>query len=75
MGYTQDDAVAHAADRANRDRGACFSVYLDDNGTYYVRASEAVRPASVKLICIAQYWGDETVQVRYDGARSEWRRF
>jgi hypothetical protein len=74
--------VRYAAERAMRDKGACFSVYWDGEAIY-VRASEAIKPENSKLVCIAQYWGEQetahgkthTVQLRFDGARSEWVNF
>ena len=66
-----DDALKTAARRAAQNPGDCFSVYFDGEAVF-VRASEAVRPPNSKLICIAQLWNHYTVQLRYDGARSEW---
>lgn len=68
------DSVRHAADRAYRDKGECYSVYFDGEAVY-VRISSAARPPNAKLICIAQYWSDQTVQLRFDGAKSEWVKF
>ena len=66
--------VRRAAERAFADKGACFSVYYD-GAAIFVRASEAAPPPDSKRICIAQYWSDRTVQLRFDGARSEWVDF
>ena len=66
-----DTAAMHAAVRASQNPGACFSVYYDGEAVY-VRASEAAPPPNAKRICIAQKWDDKTVQLRFDGARSEW---
>ena len=68
-----NDAVRNAVDRARRNPGDCFSVYYDGEAVF-VRASEAVKPRDAKLICIAQRWDADTVQLRFDGARSEWVR-
>ena len=65
-----NDAVRNAARRARAD-SACYSVYWDGTAIY-VRASEAARPPAAKLVCIAQVWNADTVQLRFDGARSEW---
>lgn len=64
-------AVAKAVRRARENPGACFSVYYDVEAIY-VRASEAAPPPNSKLVCIAQRWDAKTVQLRFDGARSEW---
>lgn len=73
--YTEDDAVRSAAERAHRDQGDSFTVYKDEAGTLYVRASRAAPPQGAKVVCIAQHWDATTVQVRYAGARSEWVKF
>jgi len=74
------DAFAHpdyegsrmtAARRARETPGACFTVYWDGIAVY-VRASEAAPPRNSKAVCIAQHWDDKTVQLRFDGAWSEW---
>lgn len=67
-----EKAVAHAVKRAGTEPGRCVSVYCDGE-TIYVRASEAAPPPNAKLVCIAQKWNEKTVQLRFDGARSEWR--
>ena len=67
-----EDAVRNAVDRAGRNPGDCFSVYFDGEAVY-VRASEAAEPKKAKLVCIAQRWDAKTVQLRFAGARSEWR--
>lgn len=69
-----NDSLRSAADRAFRDKGACFTVYFDGEAIF-VRASEAARPANSVVVCIAQYWADRMVQLRFDGARSEWIAF
>lgn len=66
-----NDSVRHAADRAYRDKGESYVVYWDGEAVY-VRISTAACPPTSKIVCIAQYWADGTVQLRFDGARSEW---
>jgi len=68
-----DSGVANAVRRAIEDKGACFSVYWDGTAIF-VRTSEAAPPPSSKRVCIAQWWRDNLVQLRFDGARSEWVR-
>jgi len=74
------DAFAHpayeagratAVRRARETPGACFTVYWD-GVAIFVRASEASAPPRSKVVCIAQVWDANTVQVRFDGAHSEW---
>jgi hypothetical protein len=65
-------SINHAAERAFDSKGACFTVWWDGDSVY-VRASEAAGPKNGKLVCIAQHWADDTVQLRFTGARSEWR--
>jgi hypothetical protein len=65
-----DSGVKRAADRAAKE-GRCFSVYYDGTAIF-VRASEAAPPPNSKLICIAQKWDSKQVQLRFDGAKSEW---
>jgi len=66
-----ESGVANAVRRARENPGDCFSVYWD-GAAIFVRASEAAAPPASKLVCIAQRWDDKTVQLRFDGARSEW---
>ena len=65
-----DAAVRRAAARAFNEK-ACFSVYYDGQAIF-VRDSAEPPPDNAKLICIAQRWDDKQVQLRFDGARSEW---
>ena len=65
-----DDAVRHAADRAYREKGECFTVYYDGDAVH-VRNSAAAPPPNSKVVCIAQRWDDLTVHLRFDGAKSE----
>jgi hypothetical protein len=79
-----DGALAHAARRAwdarlesTSDKGfypPCFTVYFDGEAMY-VRDSKAEKPANAEVVCIAQFFHGSTVQLRFEGARSEWRDF
>lgn len=79
-----DDGLRAAARRAwesrhetTSDKGfypPCFSVYFD-GVAIYVRDSKAAPPKDAKLVCIAQFFSGGTVQLRFDGARSEWIEF
>lgn len=66
-----EGGVANAVERAFT-HNHCWSVYYDGQ-RIYVRDSQDVPPEHAKLVCIAQRWDDKTVQLRFDGARSEWR--
>jgi hypothetical protein len=66
-----ESGIATAVRRAHADPGSCFSVYWDGEDIY-VRASEAAPPPHSKCVCIAQRWDEKTVQLRFDGAHSEW---
>ena len=66
-----NDSAATAVRRAATDKGECFSVYFDGEAIF-VRHSSALPPPNAKLVCIAQSWDADTVQLRFDGARSEW---
>jgi hypothetical protein len=65
------EAVATAARRAHADPGSSHCVYWDGEDIF-VRISTAVKPPNSKLVCIAQHWPDNTVQVRFDRGRSVW---
>ena len=69
-----NDSIRNAARRAFENKGDCFSVYYDGEAVY-VRASEAAKPGNSKLICIAQHWSENRVQLRFNGAWSEWIDF
>lgn len=72
----EDDATRYAARRARREPGQCFTVYrtphLVYEWTFYVRNSKDAAPDGASVLCIAQHWSGDTVQLRYRGARSEW---
>jgi len=74
------DAFAHpayeagratAVRRARENPGECCTVYWDGKAIF-VRMSVAAPPPNSKVVCIAQVWDANTVQVRFDGAHSEW---
>lgn len=67
-------AVDTAARRAFAEQGECYSVYFDGTNID-VRNSAAAKPKDAKLVCIAQKWDANTVQLRFSGARSEWVNF
>lgn len=78
-----NDAIRHAARRANDDKGASYSVWRD-GATFFVRPSKGDKPEGAKLVCIAQFWSSMThsdgheshrIQLRFDGAWSEWVDF
>jgi hypothetical protein len=51
----------------------CAVVWLTDREAF-VRVSGEPEPEGAEMHCIAQRWDAETVQLRFDGARSEWVR-
>jgi len=65
-----NDAVRHAAERAYRE-DRCIWVYRLGE-TFYVRATAEGKPEYSENVCIAQRWDDKTVQLRFNGAHSEW---
>jgi len=67
-----ESSLSQAVDRARREPSECVSVYYDGT-SMFVRLSSVEKPPNSKLICIAQRWDDKTVQLRFDGAWSEWR--
>lgn len=64
-----DDAIRYAVHRAARDKDSIKVCWLDD--TFFVLDQGATMPDGAKVICIAQRWDDKTVQLRFDGAHSE----
>ena len=68
-----EKAVAHAVKRAGTEPGRCFSVYYDGEAVIVRGPEPAPAMPNAKLVCIAQKWDEKTVQLRFDGARSEWR--
>lgn len=68
-----DGGVNNAVRRAFSSPGDCFSVYFDGKAIF-VCASEAAAPKDADLVCIAQRWDVDTVQLRFPGAYSEWRK-
>lgn len=52
----------------------CYGVYFDGEAMY-VRATHAAQPANSVLVCIAQHWNRDAVQLRFNGANSTWMEF
>lgn len=70
------DAERYAAELAGRfpvSASKCAVVWLTDREAF-VRMSGEPEPEGARLHCVAQRWDAETVQIRSDGARSEWVR-
>jgi hypothetical protein len=72
-----DDAVAHAVQRAARHdiadyRNGCYVVWQRGQ-EMFVQPSGQPAPEGAKMVCMAQRWDAERVQLRFDGAYSEWR--
>lgn len=68
------DASLHRAAQRAHGEGGEFAVYYD-GVAMYVRAAEAARPPAALLVCIAGRWDAKTVQLRFNGAHSEWVNF
>jgi hypothetical protein len=64
--------LALAVASAHRLAPESFIVYYDDTDIYLYPAS-VPKPLGAIVECIAQRWDDKTVQLRFRGARSEWR--
>lgn len=62
-----------AAEAAARHPDMCFAVYFNDN-TIFVRDATDSAPFGADLICVAQRWDAKSVQLRFKGAYSEWRK-
>lgn len=67
-------SLQRAAQRAYDAKDTCFTVYYDGE-SIFVRASVAAPPLNSVVLCIAQFWSDSTVQLRFKGGRSEWKNF
>lgn len=65
-----NDAIRHAAHRAYRER-ECIWVYRKGE-TFFVRRTDEDEPEGARKLCIAQIWSGNQVQLRFDGAWSEW---
>jgi len=63
-----DDALRRATNRA---AVGCESVVCFDGKAIFVTTQGAC-PEYATVICVAQRWDDQTVQLRFAGARSEW---
>jgi hypothetical protein len=67
-----NDGLRSAARLAAVDpAGRSYSVSWDGR-TIFVRAPDGVLPPNSTVVCIAQRWDADTVQLRFAGARSEW---
>ena len=67
-----DDGLRNAARLAGADpAGKSYTVYFDGSAIF-VRPPGATAPANSQVVCIAQKWDANTVQLRFAGARSEW---
>ena len=66
------DAIQNSARQAHASN-ECFSIFWD-GFSIYVRNSHAIPPPNSKVICIAQRWDNNTVQLRFAGVRAEWAR-
>lgn len=64
-----DDAIRYAVHRAKQGKDSIKVCRLGD--TFFVLDSGATMPNDAKVICIAQRWDDKTIQLRFDGAHSE----
>jgi hypothetical protein len=64
-----DSGLATAVRRAAAENAA-MSVYYD-GCAIFVRDAKAAAPKGARLVCIAERWDPETVQVRFAGAHSE----
>jgi hypothetical protein len=68
-----DSMLNVAAQYALDNKGRCYSV-LWDGKSFSVRASERDGIENLKVVCIAQHWAGDEVQLRFTGAYSEWRK-
>ena len=66
-----DDGLRNAARHAAE--GTETAVYWDGMAIF-VRSVYAPKVAGATVVCIAQKWDENTVQLRFAGARSEWVR-
>lgn len=65
-----DDAVRKAT--AGAAKGEQHSVYWDGTAIYVRPSAQLPPPPNATCICVADRWDDNTVQLRFAGARSEW---
>lgn len=69
-----NDGLRAAARLAAVDpAGRSFSVFWDGKAVT-VRGPDGIAPPNGVVICIAQRWDANAVQLRFAGARSEWVR-
>ena len=66
-----NDSLRYAAQCAYRSTGESFSVYFNGHAMFVLGEDEA-KPSKAQLICIAQQWSGNTIQLRFQGAHSEW---
>jgi hypothetical protein len=67
-----NDGLRSAARLAAADpAGRSYNVFWDGKAVS-VRAPDGVPPQNGIVVCIAQKWDANTVQLRFAGARSEW---
>ena len=66
-----NDAVRYAAEQASKTGSDCWSVWYDGDRVF-VRPSSMDKPPNALHVCIAQRWDNNTIQLRFAGARSEW---
>lgn len=64
-----NDALRNAAERAAK---GWETVVWWDGMALFVRNVDAKKPPNAVSVCFAQKWDDNTVQLRFSGARSEW---
>jgi kynureninase len=68
MSQLINDAIRHAVARAAHEETI---VYLDGPRAIVKPANEPA-PENGAVYCIAQRWNQNTVQLRFEGAKSEW---
>jgi hypothetical protein len=62
-------AVRKVAEHVDYDHN--YVVYFDGKAAF-VREAGSEAPPNSEVICIAQRWNGDTIQLRFAGARSEW---
>ena len=68
-----NDAIRFVSIRAHNEN-VPYWVYRKGE-TFYVRKSGEPMPEGARKVCIAARWDDKTVQLRFDGAWSEFVNF
>lgn len=64
-------SLQSAIRRARVQKPDTVAIYFDGENVF-VRMAKAAPPANARVVCMAQQWDDDTVQLRFEGARSEW---